>query len=426
MAPASARSPTTNSSPPVIANLDNDSVGWAEDLSGPVILDANALLTVTDADSADFDGGTLTLSVSQGAAAGEDVLSLANQPGSIELSGGNVLHNGIAIGTWAGGTNGAALVFTFNSAATPLGVTALMQKLTYDNGSQEPSISQREIEYVLTDGDGGSRTVHSFVTITENDDLPAIGNLHGDSVDWHVGDSPVLLDLGSNATVTDVDSPSLPDFELTVSSTYTGDVIGIADIGGVTHDLTDVYVDLVDIGDILIDGAAGTLQILLTGPATTEYVERLLRAVTITNTDPTPQLGAHLVQIRLFDTASFTSTDVTTTFNVLAPNLSVGDRVFFDADDSGGYSAGDTGLDGITIDLVAGNGSVVATTVTGGGGLYSFTGLAAGDYYLLLHTADLPAGYVSIPSSSLIPTTISMATITASTAPRSPAPPSSP
>ena len=184
-----------------------------------------------------------------------------------------------------------------------------------------------------------------------------IGNLHLDSVDWHVGDSPVLLDLGSNATVTDVDSPSLPDFELPVSSGYTGDVIGIADIGGVTHDSTDVYVDLVDIGDILIDGVTGTLHILLSGQATTEYVERLLRAVTITNTDPTPQLGAHLIQISLYDPVSFTSAQATATFNVLAPNLSVGDRVFFDADDSGGYSAGDTGLDGITIDLVAGNGT---------------------------------------------------------------------
>ena len=55
------------------------------------------------------------------------MLSLANQPGTIELSGGNVLHNGIAIGTWTGGTNGAALVFTFNAAATPLGLTALMR-----------------------------------------------------------------------------------------------------------------------------------------------------------------------------------------------------------------------------------------------------------------------------------------------------------
>jgi len=60
---------------------------------------------------------------------------------------------------------------------------------------------------------------------------------------------------------------------------------------------------------------------------------------------------------------------------------SISGQKFEDADGDGAKDAGELGLDGWAIELVAGGtGEVVATAVTGGGGFYAFSGLTPGDY----------------------------------------------
>ncbi len=73
--------------------------------------------------------------------------------------------------------------------------------------------------------------------------------------------------------------------------------------------------------------------------------------------------------------------------------LSLGDFVFIDTDNSGTFNAGDTPRDGVAVELLNGPGTVVLqTTVTAGGGLYTFTGLTTGDYRVRITP---PAGYTS-------------------------------
>jgi uncharacterized repeat protein (TIGR01451 family) len=81
--------------------------------------------------------------------------------------------------------------------------------------------------------------------------------------------------------------------------------------------------------------------------------------------------------------------------------LSLGDLVFNDANNSGTFEAGDTPRDGVTVDLLDAAGvTVLATTTTAGGGLYSFTGLAPGDYRVRITT---PAGLTSSTGGSSEP-----------------------
>lgn len=68
----------------------------------------------------------------------------------------------------------------------------------------------------------------------------------------------------------------------------------------------------------------------------------------------------------------------------------VGDTVFIDANGNGVYDAGDAAADGVTVQLLDGNGVVVGTTTTANGGQYAFTGLAAGSYAVAFGTL---AGY---------------------------------
>ncbi len=74
----------------------------------------------------------------------------------------------------------------------------------------------------------------------------------------------------------------------------------------------------------------------------------------------------------------------------------IGDTVFLDLDGNGVQDPGDTGLDGVTVTLLQdadNNGSyetTVGTTVTAGGGLYSFTSLPPGVYRAVV---TVPAGF---------------------------------
>ncbi len=73
--------------------------------------------------------------------------------------------------------------------------------------------------------------------------------------------------------------------------------------------------------------------------------------------------------------------------------LSLGNLVFVDADNSGAFDAGDTPRDGVAVELLDAAGTtVLGTTVTAGGGLYQFTGLAPGDYRVRITP---PSGYTS-------------------------------
>ncbi|MBV6393594.1 MAG: hypothetical protein KPEEDBHJ_02836 [Anaerolineales bacterium] len=72
---------------------------------------------------------------------------------------------------------------------------------------------------------------------------------------------------------------------------------------------------------------------------------------------------------------------------------SLGDLVYRDDNANGTYDAGDVTLNGVTVELLSGDGTAVLdTTTTNGAGVYDFSGLPAGNYVLRVTT---PSGLVS-------------------------------
>jgi len=157
---------------PVISNLNGDGVGFTEGTA--VRLDVGGNATVADAESANFDTGTLTVSITANGQSGQDVLGIANignGAGQIGVSGNAVFYQGVQIGAFTGGTGGANLVITFDADATPAAVQALVRALTYNNTSDAPNTATRTVTIVLTDGDGGtSSTQTTSVTVTAAND----------------------------------------------------------------------------------------------------------------------------------------------------------------------------------------------------------------------------------------------------------------
>ncbi|MGA9581482.1 MAG: Ig-like domain-containing protein [Allosphingosinicella sp.] len=172
---------------PTSTDLDGDIATYIEGAS-PVKLDVGGNATLSDSTSADFAGGTLTVAIGTGAAAAEDVLSIGTT-GTVTLDVGNAVKvGGTTIGTYAGGTNGDALVVTLNSSANAGNVDDLLQALQYNNTNLvDPSIDSRSVTITLVDGDGtdgglGTDTlvINSQVDVTGVNDEPA-GADNGDT-----------------------------------------------------------------------------------------------------------------------------------------------------------------------------------------------------------------------------------------------------
>ena len=124
--------------------------------NGPaVLIDADA--TVTDSDSANFNGGELTFSVTANVKF-QDLFGVRNQgvgAGQIGVSGNTLTFGGIVIGVRSGGPGIDPFVITLNTNATVSGVQALLRNVTFIMATSTPSTLPRTISVSLSDGDGG-------------------------------------------------------------------------------------------------------------------------------------------------------------------------------------------------------------------------------------------------------------------------------
>ncbi|HTU10131.1 MAG TPA: Ig-like domain-containing protein [Allosphingosinicella sp.] len=160
---------------PTLANLDTNAATWFEG-SAPVLLDVGSDAVVGDIDSANFDGGTLIVSITTGAVPAQDVLGI-DTSGTVTVAGNAVSVSGVQIATFTGGTNGANLVFTFDPDATPLAVQAVVRAITYSNsGGLSPTPGTRTIVWNLTDGDGTANGGVDAVSVQTSVDVQAIND----------------------------------------------------------------------------------------------------------------------------------------------------------------------------------------------------------------------------------------------------------
>ena len=140
-----------------------------------VFIDAGA--TVIDPDSLDFSTGILRVDFSAGGTA-DDRLTIRNEgngAGQIGVVGSNVTYGGVTIGTFTGGIGTSPLVINFNSNATSAVVQATLRNITYENVSDDPATTPRNVRVVLSDGDGGTSNVENkTINVTAINDAPVI------------------------------------------------------------------------------------------------------------------------------------------------------------------------------------------------------------------------------------------------------------
>jgi len=90
---------------------------------------------------------------------------------------------------------------------------------------------------------------------------------------------------------------------------------------------------------------------------------------------------------------------------------SISGRVWYDLDGDGLQTPDETGLKAVAIDLLDAGGALIASTATGGDGLYLFTGLPGGTDTVHVVTATLPDGSIPTydPDGTVTPSTAQVA-----------------
>ena len=291
---------------------------------GALVIDNLVPAQISDVDSADFDGGNMTVSITAGGDAAEDVLSIQSQSpatdaGNISISGTDlVVGNGTTtdvFATFTGGTGGADLVITFNSAlATPALVSDLAALLTYENTDVDnPTGGIRTIEVTVDDGDGGTSTAAaSTVNVLVSNDPPVLDDLAGDTLAYSEGDLFQIVDQGTLATVIDPDSGDFDNGVLTVSITnrvLTEDIVSLSTSGtGITLSSGVSAGSQVTVGGEVIGviGSGGVLNqnlvVTFNADADATDVQTVVNAVTYLNSNAVnPDETARTVRFFLTD-----------------------------------------------------------------------------------------------------------------------------
>jgi len=123
-------------------------------------------------------------------------------------------------------------------------------------------------------------------------------------------------------------------------------------------------------------------------------------------TAPTPPFVENCADGSFADAAAFATT---CTVTMIEGSNEIGDFVWWDANSDGIQDGGESGIDGVTVSLYYdknGDGAFddgdifITTTQTSGGGAYSFTNLANGDFIVVVDDQD-----TDITNNRLVPTT---------------------
>jgi len=315
-------------SPPIIWNINGDSVGWSEG-ADPVLIDKSVNGYVSDVDSPNFDGGRLEIRFAQNYVNGEDTLTVRDQSvtgGSLGFDGLSVVsYNSKPFGTVLFNAGTGTFAVDLNENADSNAVSALIQNVMYkNNGGASPTQGNRQLQYVMYDGDGGlgsSAYVYSTVTVTSVNTPPIIHNLAGDTIEYleNTAGTQMIMDQGLKASVTDVDLEPVTFFnggrlDVQIVSGFNAakdaeDVLGIKNVGDtygqIGLDTTNKLVRFegVTIGKYTPNQANHTLTVDFTSDKATERaVSALIQNVTYTNADAdSPYQGWRDVEFKVYD-----------------------------------------------------------------------------------------------------------------------------
>ncbi|MDF9754917.1 Ig-like domain-containing protein [Pseudomonas hunanensis] len=273
------------SAPPLV-DLDTSTGGNDSTVNfagSPVVIVPNINISQSDGDT-QVSGATLTLG---------GVLDGGSE--TLSLSAGQIA-TAASYGITISGSGSAVL--SLSGVATLAQYRAVLATVTYGNAAGAYTSGTRSVTVSIND-DMGSTTRTASVVVQPLNAAPVIGNLNGDSQTFTQGSGAVLLDSGSNATVTDSDSADFAGGNLTVAVSANGvaseDLLGIRHQGNGAGQI-GVSGSTVSYGGVAIGtytGGTGGANLVLTfnGNATAAAVQAVVRNLTYDNSNAANSIG---------------------------------------------------------------------------------------------------------------------------------------
>jgi hypothetical protein len=339
---------------PTISNLGGDVVTFTEgdNTTVGVRLDKTPYASVSDPDNAAFSlsDGKLEVSITNsGATTSEDMLRILggtawNQftvTGATAATSGALTYNLAstpAVGGWTYDQSAQKLVVDFNDGDanwTPDVVSALVQSIIYTNSDTvDPTAGNRNVQFALFDGgitgekiSRSSAAQNVTVTVNPVNSAPVISNVQGDALIYSEGDPATLVDVGSNAKVSDLDNMDFENGHLLVkllNPDVSEDKLGIKDegAGDMIHVVgNQISFGATGVGTFVFDQNKGVLDVTLAKGANTATVSNLIQAITYENLDTdNPTTGNRTIKFTLSDGDGATSVGNYVTINVSGVN----------------------------------------------------------------------------------------------------------
>jgi hypothetical protein len=288
------------------SGAEGTSAGFAftvtDDNAAPVVSDAGATLaytegdsatvidgtlTITDVDDTNMEGATITITISSGYQASEDVLALGNT------------GLGISVASNSSG------VLTLSGSASKANYETAFESITYQNtNTDDPDNTNRTITWVVSDGTANSSGVTSTITVADVNDAPVVSDAGG-TLSFSTGGSATVID--GTLTITDVDDTNMESATITISSGYESseDVLAFTNANGITGSWD-----------------SGTGVLTLSGTASKANYETAFESVTYQNTDTgSPDTSDRIATWLVSDGDTNSAAGVTSTISVSAPSL---------------------------------------------------------------------------------------------------------
>jgi len=309
---ASTVTVVTVNNAPIIANLNNDALSF---VSGTPLLDQPAAATVTDVDSVNFNGGSLTVTLSP--VDPLDVLSVV-PGGTVTVTGGNnvkVSNTSIGLATFDSGV----LTIVFGSNSTPTSVGTVLTRIGFTTTATNLDTVPRTATFVLNDGDGGTST-GTVVNITDANDAPTFAATAVNATYTEDGSG---ADLFNAAAISAIEpSQTLTLLRLTVTNVtnganevinFDGTAIAVNDTNAGTTTTNSVAYA------VSVSGSTATLTLTKSPGLSAATLISLVNAMTYANLSQAPTVAGNRVVTftRIEDSGSNTAPSV----NFLVPSI---------------------------------------------------------------------------------------------------------
>jgi hypothetical protein len=317
---------TAVNDPPVIGNLDGDNTGFQPGTSANIDNGGNA--TVANPDSADYNGGFLTISDNgaNNTATGNFTVdgTAVTSGGDGAISAGETIEvGGVAIGTvdvTDDGQGGNDFTINFGANATNARVETLIQNISWGaaagSGAQTFTLTLNDADGIANSGDADT-TANFTMTLgnaptldLDGDDSAGTGS--GGYAAAFTEGTPVAI-ADTDADVTDSDGgATISTITITLTNRPDGADEGLS-VGAFPQNQLDGISGATDITrqeTITITGASATLS----------DVEAFLRTVRYDNISDAPDLTDRTITVTLTDNDGLQSTAVTTTVSLTDVN----------------------------------------------------------------------------------------------------------